>query len=68
MRKEIHLSSVCSKKYRTARVKGNSKENFERERERERELPEGRTNLIEVSYLQTGALQREVQYNPRSYS
>ena len=66
MRKEIHLSSVCSKKYRTTRVKGNSKENFERERERE--LPEGRKNLIEVSYLQIGALQREVQYNPRSYS
>ena len=31
----MQLSPVCSKKYRTTRVKGNSKENFERERERE---------------------------------
>ena len=30
----MQLSPVCSKKYRTTRVKGNSKENFERERER----------------------------------
>ena len=66
----MQLSPVCSKKYRTTRVKGNSKENFEREREREREreLPEGTKNLNEVSYLQIRALQREVQYNPRSYS
>lgn len=60
----MQLSPVCSKKYRTTRVKGNSKENFERERE----LPEGTKNLNEVSYLQIRALQREVQYNPRSYS
>lgn len=62
----MQLSPVCSKKYRTTRVKGNSKENFERERERE--LPEGTKNLNEVSYLQIRALQREVQYNPRSHS
>ena len=60
----MQLSPVCSKKYRTTRVKGNSKENFERERE----LPEGTKNLNEVGYLQIRALQREVQYNPRSYS
>lgn len=60
----MQLSPVCSKKYRTTRVKGNSKENFERERE----LPEGTKNLNEVSYLQIRALQREVQYNPRSHS